>query len=108
MPDGNQKKVGSRRGGSVANGIFSLDKTKQRPTCQNDDTIMMSVKVSMQKMKFVCIHPQNDSLPVFTLKFDGLKMNYHSHVDHDLIDGQLTNFLIYDNTSYPNTMDPYV
>jgi len=54
-----------------------------RSTCVNDDTELMQVNVSMQKVKFVCIHPQNDSMPVFTMKFEGLKMNYHSLVDHD-------------------------
>lgn len=39
----------------------------------------MSVKMQVDKIKIVCIHPQNDSFPVFTKKIDGLKMNYNSH-----------------------------
>lgn len=47
----------------------------------------MSVKMQVDKIKIVCIHPQNDSFPVFTKKIDMLKMNYNSHQDHDLLEG---------------------
>jgi hypothetical protein len=72
-----------------------------------DDTIVMTVKVNLHKMKFICIHPQNDSMPVFTMKLDSVKLNYGSYADHDVIDGQLANFRIFDNTNYPNTLNPY-
>lgn len=66
----------------------------------------MSVKLSVRKIKIVCIHPQNDSMPVFTQKFDGLKACYSSFQDHDTVEGQIQNFRILDNTNYPRTLDP--
>jgi hypothetical protein len=77
----------SRRGGKRGIGIFSFDKCAQRITCLDDITILMSVKMQVDKIKIVCIHPQNDSFPVFTKKIDMLKMNYNSHQDHDLLEG---------------------
>ena len=67
--------------------IFSFDKCAQRITCLDDITILMSVKMQVDKIKIVCIHPQNDSFPVFTKKIDMLKMNYNSHQDHDSLEG---------------------
>ena len=67
----------------------------------------MSVKLYVEKIKIVCIHPQNDSFPVFTKKIDKLKINYDSYQDHDIFDGQIGNFRVLDNTNYPRTLDPY-
>jgi hypothetical protein len=68
----------SRKGTSGAGGIFSLDKCQERTTCLDDPTVVMAVKITVKKIKIVCIHPQNDSMPVFTQKFDGLKACYSS------------------------------
>lgn len=68
---------------------------------------MMSVKMHVEKIKFVCIHPQNDSFPVFTKKFDQLRIAYDSYQDHDSFEGQIGNFRVLDNTNYPRTLDPY-
>lgn len=67
----------------------------------------MSVKMSIEKIKLVCIHPQNDSLPVFTMKIDLCRMKYDSYLDHDTIDSTIANVRIFDNTNYPNTLDPF-
>ena len=67
----------------------------------------MSVKLFVEKIKIVCIHPQNDSFPVFTKKFDKLRINYDSYQDHDTFVGQIGNFRVLDNTSYPRTLNPY-
>lgn len=67
----------------------------------------MSVKFTVQKIKFVCIHPQNNSFPIFTKKIDQLSVLYDSFQDHDKLTGKLGNFRVYDNTNYPRTLDPY-
>jgi hypothetical protein len=58
--------------------IFSFDKCISRKTCEDNKTVVMAVKMSIEKVKIICIHPQNDSLPVFTMKIDNMAINYNS------------------------------
>lgn len=47
----------------------------------------MKVKVTIDKIDIVCIHPQNDSYPIFTKKIDKMELMYDSFFDHDVFDG---------------------
>ena len=44
-------------GAKSASNILSLDKCSQRITCQDDPTILVAVRVKVEKIKLVCIHP---------------------------------------------------
>ena len=46
-----------RRRGTNLDDIINLDKCAKRVTCLDDMTIMMAVKVQVEKIKIVCIHP---------------------------------------------------
>jgi len=37
--------------------LLSLDKCSQRTTCQDDPTILLAVRVTVEKIKLVCLHP---------------------------------------------------
>lgn len=86
--------------------IISVDKFQRRVTCHDDRTKVVVVKVVLEQLKLVCIHPQNDSYPIFTAKASGIECDYEMHRDHDTYSGHLENFKILDNTRYPNTLSP--
>jgi len=37
--------------------LLSLDKCSQRTTCQDDPTVLVAVRVAVEKIKLVCLHP---------------------------------------------------
>ena len=88
--------------------IISLDKFQRRVTCEDDKTKTVVVKILLEKLKLVCIHPQNDSYPIFTAKADQIECEYAMFRDHDTYSGHLGNFKLQDNTRYPNTLSPRV
>lgn len=88
--------------------IISLDKFQRRVTCGDDKTRMMVVKIFLEKLKLVCIHPQNDSYPIFTAKAENIDCEYAMFRDHDTYSGHLGSFKLLDNTRYPNTLPPRV
>ena len=88
--------------------LTQLDKVQKRHSCIDDTTIVIMIRVAVQKIKIVCIHPQNDSYPIFTAKANGMYMDFNMHQDHDHYTGSLGNFKVCDNTSYPYTLDPTV
>ena len=67
----------------------------------------MRVKVSIEKIDIVCIHPQNDSYPIITKKIDKMELLYDSMFDHDVFNGNIGNFRVFDNTNYPRTLDAH-
>jgi hypothetical protein len=105
--DGKRCRKSVQESRTRTNSLLGFDKCAHRATCQDDTTNMMSVRMHVEKIKIVCIHPQNDSFPVFTKKFDQLKITYNSFQDHDSFEGQMGNFRVLDNTNYPRTLDPF-
>jgi hypothetical protein len=59
-------------------------------------------------LKAVFIHPQNNSYPLFTLEVQDIGMSYKKRCDCDQINAKLKNLLVFDNTNYPQTLDPLV
>jgi hypothetical protein len=57
-------------------------------------------------MKLVLIHPLNCTYPIATIAVGDTIFNYSMFYDHDICDGKLGNLKIFDNTSYPETLDP--
>jgi hypothetical protein len=54
----------------------------------------------------VCVHPNNDTYPVFSIKLNDMQVKYMSKFDHDEVDVQMGNLQIIDHTCYPQTLDP--
>jgi hypothetical protein len=78
----------------------------KRPTCVDEPTRSMQVRVRISRISVQCIHPQNKTLPVFTLKINECAATYAILIDHTEISGSMGNLRILDNTSYPYTADP--
>ena len=53
-----------------------------------------------------CIHPQNDTYPVFTLTLSSMKTDYRMCFCHDLVKLSISKLEIDDHTNYPKTVDP--
>jgi len=49
----------------------------------------------------------NNTYPVFTLEVETIGVTYNKRCDCDQVNANLKNFLIFDNTKYPNTLDPF-
>jgi hypothetical protein len=81
--------------------------SKKIKNCGEKPTIEVLIEVTLARMKSVFVHPQNNSYPIFTLEVQRISMDYRKRCDCDQINARLSNFLIYDNTNYPNTLDPF-
>ena len=44
--------------------------------------------------------------PLFEMNIGESKFSYAMHYDHDIIEGTFNDFLLYDLTNYPRTIDP--
>lgn len=45
--------------------------------------ILMRVFVKIDSLKLMCLHPQNDSYPIFSAISDNFSFDYKMHFDHD-------------------------
>ena len=68
-----------------------------RLNCEEDKTVSMRVNCKIGKFSMQCIHPQNQSLPIFNFKISKLQALYTTYCDHSIIDGSMGNFRIMDN-----------
>ena len=84
------------------------DQAIKRITCEDDPTSLVRVKVSIEQLKLVCIHPQNHTYPLFTAKADRFVLRINMHHDHDVYAGSLGDFRVFDNTLWPRTIDPRI
>jgi hypothetical protein len=64
--------------------------------------------MSIEKVKIIGIHPQNSSYPILTAKASEMNLNFDMHQDHDHYIGFMSDFSVFDNTSYPYTLDPTI
>jgi hypothetical protein len=74
--------------------------------CQTNSEVLMSVTVGCKQLKIVCIHPKNDSYPIFSIVLQKKVVKFLSKFDHDEISVKLGNMEIIDHTNYPKTLDP--
>ena len=72
-----------------SNELLSFDKCVARSTCVEDPTIPVSVRVSVDKIKLVCIHPQNFTYAFITGRVDNFNLEFNMHQDHDSFKGSL-------------------
>ena len=76
LPRSNSVKVGKA---NDENKLMQLDKIQKRHSCEDDTTIVVQIRVAVQKLKIVAIHPQNNSYPVFTAKANGMHLDFTMH-----------------------------
>ena len=64
------------------------------------------MKARVESIKIVCIHPIYNTYPIATFGFGKTKIKYSMFYDHDIFEGEMGDFKIYDHTNFPNTLDP--
>ena len=74
--------------------------------CSTHKNVLMSVKANIKQLNVVCIHPNNDSYPILTIKLTKKLLEFKGMFDHDEIMMNIGNLTISDNTCYPKTLDP--
>lgn len=61
------------------NKLMQVDKIQKRHSCEDDTTIVVQIRVAVQRVKIVAIHPQNSSYPVFTAKANTMHLDFTMH-----------------------------
>lgn len=54
----------------------------------------------------MCLHPQNDSYPIFSAVSENFTYDYNMLFDHDTHQLTMQTLELLDHTLYPNTLDP--
>ena len=54
----------------------------------------------------MCMHPSNDSYPIFSANGDVVRFDYKMFFDHDTHHLSIQTLEILDHTQYPHTLDP--
>ena len=68
----------------------------------------MKINVAINQLVLVCMHPLNDTFPIFTAHADGFSHDLEMHFDHDTHLTRMENFKLDDNSNYPRTLDPTI
>ena len=68
----------------------------------------MRIVVKCESLNIVCMHPQNDSYPIFTAHADGMSHEMDMKFDHDDHVLKLASFKLDDHSNYPKTLDPTI
>lgn len=62
--------------------------------------------MKLDMLKTVMLHPHNSSYPIFTVELNKFGMGYVKKCDCDHVDLTIENLQVFDNTDFPNTLDP--
>ena len=68
----------------------------------------VKVKITLAYLKAVFIHPDNNTNPIFSIIVQQTMVDYWKKCDHDEINLLVKNLQVFDNTSYPDTFDPFL
>lgn len=68
----------------------------------------MKVKVTLAYLKALFMHPDNNTYPIFSIIVQQTMVDYWKKCDHDEMKLLVKNLQVFDNTSYPDTFDPFV
>lgn len=74
--------------------------------CVDKRFFLLKVNINLAYLESVFIHPDNNSYPIFSIKVEETNVDYWKKCDHDQINLKVKNLQIFDNTSYPQTLDP--
>ena len=66
----------------------------------------MRVIVEIESLKVMCLHPQNDTYPIFSAIANNFTYDYKMFFDHDTHHLIMRTLEVLDHTQYPNTLDP--
>ena len=67
---------------------------------------IVKVNVKLAYLKSVFIHPDNNTYPMFSAIVQETTVDFMSKCDYDQIDVKVKNMQVFDNTAYPETLDP--
>ena len=68
----------------------------------------MRILVKIDSLQIRCLHPQNDTYPIFSACSDNFSFDYSMMFDHDEHSLVMQTLEVLDHTQYPNTLDPTV
>ncbi|CDW82625.1 ph domain containing protein [Stylonychia lemnae] len=74
-------------------------------TCKSINLILIKAIINASGISIVNCHHKYRT-PLFEMNIGDSKFSYEMHYDHDIIEGTFTDFIVYDLTSYPKTIDP--
>ena len=67
---------------------------------------LLKVNIKLAQLKAVFIHPDNNTYPIFSIVVQETGVDYWKKCDHDQINLRVSNLQVFDNTCYPNTLNP--
>ena len=82
------------------------DDNSKLQNCETDPQIVMNINISFQTLKLMCLHPQNDSYPIFSANLAAFSIDIDKFFDHDTYGITIKTLELVDHTEYPNTLDP--
>jgi len=71
-------------------------------------SFVVKVSVRLAYLKAIFIHPENNTYPIFSIIVQKTVVNYAKKVDHDEINLVVQNLQVFDQTKYPETLDPFI
>ena len=74
--------------------------------CLDKPSFLIKVSVNLAYLKSVFIHPDNNSYPIFSIIVQETGVDYWKKCDHDQLNLRVRNLQVFDNTSYPDTLNP--
>ena len=69
-------------------------------------SFLLKVNIKLAYLKAVFIHPDNNSYPIFSIIVQETGVDYWKKCDHDQINLRVCNLQVFDNTCYPDTLNP--
>jgi hypothetical protein len=62
--------------------------------------------VKLAYLRAVFIHPLNSTYPIFSIVVQTTEAGYAKKIDCDRVNVNIQNLQVFDNTCYPNSLDP--
>jgi len=103
---------GSHTFGQKKNKTFSfkalelLSQDGDKDTCRHFTHKLLKVMASVEGIEIALLHPAHNDYAFMTLEFGETDFNYEMHYDHDYYKGKMGKFRIFDNTDWPQTVNP--
>ena len=101
-----ENNMASEAGG--ADGELTAPRAQRHKGCMDRPHYLLKVHVKVAYLKSVFVHPDNNTYPIFSIVVKETGVDYWKKCDHDRIHLQVQNLQVFDNTHYPNTLDPKI
>ena len=84
----------------------SVTNVSKHKGCMDKPSFIMKVRIELAYFKAVFIHPDNNTYPIFSIEVQKTGVDYWKKCDHDQINLNVKNLQVFDNTHYPETLNP--